>query len=333
MTFLTPLAGLVALAALLVAAAAVLGRARAAAAGRALGLPPPRRTAGLLRPALAAGAIGLFGLAAAQPALTHTSPHRVRMGVQALFVVDTSRSMAASASPTSPTRLDRARAAAERLRAAIPDVAAGIATLTDRALPDLLPVPDAAAFDAVLGRAVAIESPPPRQTSVRATTYGALANIASGDYFAPAVTRKIVVLLTDGESNPVDPGGIAHALSEKRGYRLLAVRFWHSDEAVYDSGRPENAYRPDPTGRALLTAVAEAAGGRAFEEGRLGAASRYLVGVAGHGPTRTALGTEQTRTSLAPYVAIAALLLLAASLWRRIGLGQDVSGRAFRPGR
>ena len=32
----------------------------------------------------------------------------------------------------------------------------------------------------------------------------ALADIASGNYFEPAATRRIVVLLTDGESNPVD---------------------------------------------------------------------------------------------------------------------------------
>ena len=41
-----------------------------------------------------------------------------------------------------PTRLDRAVSAAAALRASIPNVEAGIATLTDRVLPDLLPVAD-----------------------------------------------------------------------------------------------------------------------------------------------------------------------------------------------
>jgi hypothetical protein len=330
MTFLTPLAALAALAALLPLAAGALGGARAAAVGRALGLPAPSRRAGLLGRGLAAAAIALLGLAAAQPTLTHSSTRRVRTNVQALFVVDTSRSMAASATPTSPTRLDRARAAAARLRATIPDVATGVATLTDRVLPDLLPVPDAAAFDSVLERAVAIDSPPPRETSVRATTYAALANIASGNYFDRSATRRVVVLLTDGESNPVDPGEIGRALDENQGYRLLAVRFWRSDEAVYGSnGKPEATYRPDPTGRAIVAAVAAAAGGRAFEQDQLGAALGYLLRLAGRGPTRQAPGTEQSRTLLAPYVAVAALLLLVGSLWpRRANL--PGRGRALR---
>jgi von Willebrand factor type A domain len=327
MTFLTPLAALAALAALPVIAAGMLGAARATTVGRALGLTPPRRGAGWLRRGLAAGAVALFGLAAAQPALTHVSPHRVRTDVQALFVLDTSRSMAASATPSSPTRLDRARAAAERLRATVPDVASGVATLTDRVLPDLLPVPDPAAFDGVLERAVAIESPPPRQTSVRATTYAALTNIASGNYFDRGARRRIVVLLTDGESNPVDPGGIARALSEKHGYRLLALRFWRGDEAVYRDDKPESAYRPDPAGRTVLAGVAAALGGQVFEQGQVDAASRYLAGLAGSGATHAAPGTQRTRTTLAPYVAVAALVLLAGSFWYGAG------GRALRPGR
>ena len=101
--------------------------------------------------------------------------------------------------------IDRALAAGARLRAAIPDVASGVATLTDRVLPDLLPVPDADAFDSVLERGIAIDSPPPQKASVRATTYAALAGIASGNYFDPGAKRRIVVLLTDGESKSRQP--------------------------------------------------------------------------------------------------------------------------------
>jgi hypothetical protein len=325
MTFLTPLAALAALAALLPLAAHALGDARSAAVRRVLGLPAPARSAGLLGRGLAAAAIALLGLAAAQPSLAHTSKRSVRTNVQALFVLDTSLSMAASATPSSPTRLDRALAAAARLRATIPGVAAGIATLTDRVLPDLLPVSDAEGFDAVLQRGIAIDSPPPVKTSVRATTYAALANIAPGNYFAPGARRRIVVLLTDGESNPVDTAEIARVLNEKQGYRLLAVRFWRSDETVFGSnGKPEPAYQPDPTGRAILAAVTAADGGRAFEQDQLGAASGYLVRLAGRGPSRQAPGSQPSRTPLAPYVVIAALLLLVASL---------SPSRTTRPGR
>jgi hypothetical protein len=316
MTVLTPLGALAALAALLPLGAVVLGRGRVGRVRRRLGLDPPSR-AGLARLAAAVGAIALLGLAAAQPALTSESHARERTDVAALFVLDNSRSMAAAATAASPTRLDRAVAAAVRLRAAIPEVPAGVATLSDRVLPDLLPVPDVAGFDAVVQRAVAVESPPPSATAVRATTYAALSDIASGDYFGPSVTRRVIVLLTDGESDPFDPGKLARELAARQGYRLLAVRFWGQNEAVYDNnGKPEAGYHPDPTGRALLAGLAGAAGGRAFEEGDLGAAASYLRRLAGSGPTVSrALAPGQQ--PLAPYVAGLAVLLLLLALVRR----------------
>ena len=311
MTFLTPLAALVALAALLPLAAALLGRRRVGAVRRTLGLRPPAARSGLVGPALAAAGIALLGVAAAQPVLERQASERVRKDVQALFVIDTSRSMAASATPTSPTRLDRAVEAAVRLRASIPEVPSGIATLTDRVLPDLLPVPDPASFDGVARRAVAIESPPPRNQSIRATTYTALADIPPGNYFEPTATRRLVVLLSDGESNPVDAGKIAASLPAEKGYRLVALRVWGDNEAVYGSdGKPETGYRPDPSGLAILDGRAAALGGRAFTESRLSAASSTLRSLAGSGPTVAARGETQSRTALAPFLVAAALLLL-----------------------
>ena len=108
MTFLTPLCGLVALLALLPLAAAVFAHGRTDSVRRALRLPPPERRAEFLPSAFAAAGVVLLGLAAAQPALTRSASARVRADVQALFVLDTSRSMAASSSPAGPTRLDRA---------------------------------------------------------------------------------------------------------------------------------------------------------------------------------------------------------------------------------
>jgi hypothetical protein len=239
----------------------------------------------------------------------------VRRDVQALFVLDTSRSMAASSSPTAPTRLDRAAAAAIRLRAAIPQVESGVLTLTDRVLPDLLPVADVQGFDGVLQHAVRIESPPPRASAVRATSYGALADIASGNDFAPAATRRIVVLLTDGESNPVQSGDLAAKLASGRGYRFVAIRFWQGNESVYGAeGKAEAAYRPDPSGRTTLRDLAAGLDGRSFEEGDVSAAAAYLRGLAGSGPSVRVAGTDRSRVALAPYLAWPALLSLLAAL-------------------
>jgi hypothetical protein len=330
MTFLTPTAALVALAAFLPPAAWLAGRRRVTAVRRALRLPQPQHRAALVRPALGAAGIALLGLAAAQPALTHTSRPRVLRDAQAVFVVDTSRSMAASATPTSPTRLDRAVAAAVRLRAAIPQVESGLLTLTDRVLPDLLPVPDRSAFDAVAERAVRIESPPPRSASVRATRYTALVNVAEGNVFAPRATRRIVVLLTDGESTSVNTGDLAGALPASRGYRFAAIRFWSAGESVFDAdGQAEAGYRPDPTGAATLGETAAALGGRSFDEGDLDAAASYVRSLVGGGPTVRAAGTTRTRETLAPYAALAGLLCLLAALapWPPRGAGLALGRR------
>jgi Mg-chelatase subunit ChlD len=311
MTFLTPLAALVALAALLPLGAWLVGRRRADAVRRTLGLPAPRARRAARTLAAAAGIV-VLGLAAAQPALTHDTAVRERTDAQALFVFDTSRSMAAARTPRAPTRLDRAVAAAVRLRAAIPDVPAGVATLTDRVLPDLLPVGGRTSFDLVAKRAVAIESPPPAETSVRATSFSALSDLASGNYFAPKATRRLVVLLTDGESNPVEASDLAHKL---RGDRFVALRLWRGGEHVYRSdGRAETAYRADPLGRVELGRLASSLGGRAYEESDLQGAASALRRAAGRGPTETAGDTTRSRTLLAPWLAGAALVLLLAAL-------------------
>jgi von Willebrand factor type A domain len=311
MSFLTPLAALAGLAALLPLGAAASSRVRVAAVARRLGLDPPPGWWVGPRIAVAAAATVLLGLAAAQPVLNDQTVVRTRSDIAVLFVLDTSRSMAASLTPTSPTRLARAKQAAVRLRAAIPDVPAGVATLTDRVLPDLLPVPDTAGFDAVVERGVTIEDPPPITEATNATSYAALGNIAAGNYFTKRTTRRVIVLLTDGESNPFDPDQLAHKLSPQAGYRFLAIRFWNQNEAVFDpDGQREPGYHPNPTGRVLLAQLAAALAGRSFEEGQSkGAAASYLRQLVGRGPVGRTRGVPGQR-ALAPYVAGLAILLL-----------------------
>jgi hypothetical protein len=314
MTFLTPLGGLVALAALIPLAAFVTGRRRVAAVRSALGLMPPARTS-MARQAAAVAAIAVLGFAATQPALSAVATGRTRTNVEVLFVLDTSLSMAASASANSATRLERAVAAAARLRAEIPTVPSGISTLTDRVLPDLLPVTDVAAFDRVLTQAVAIENPPPIQTNiVRDTTYTALEDIGSGNYFEPGVTRRVVVLLTDGESLPIDTGQIASQLPPAFGYRFLAIRFWAADEGVYDAnGRRQPGYHPYAAGKVILAQLAASMRGRSYEEADLGGAAGYLHQIVGTGRTVATRRVASVRT-LAPFVAGLAVLLLTLAL-------------------
>src|SRR5262249_9356879 len=148
--------------------------------GRELvGLPAPPPARRLPRAVAVAAVPALLGLAATQPALQSTAHARVRTDAQALFVLDVSRSMLASSGRTGRTRLARAKADALAIRSAIPEVPAGVATLTDRVVPNLLPVADGAVFDDTVKRAVEIEEPPPSSSDVVATSLAALGAVGT----------------------------------------------------------------------------------------------------------------------------------------------------------
>jgi hypothetical protein len=317
LTLLTP-AGALAAATLLVPVAAIALAARRVRVVRAaLGLRAPRHGTDLVAFGALAAAFVLVGLAAAQPALSHDAARRVRKDAQVLFVLDTSRSMAAAPGPSARTRLERAEAAATALRAAVPDVESGVATLTDRVLPDLLPVADSASFDAVLGRAVGIERPPPRNTAVRATSFAALAAVPAAGFFAASASHRAIVLLTDGESRPYDPGEVGRALGRTG---LVLVRVGGPHEAVYGpGGQPETAYRPDPSAPAILDALAAATNGRVFSEGDLAGAAHRLRELVGNGPTAQARTRSRREKPRAPYALLVALVPLGFFVRRRGG--------------
>ena len=313
LTFLSPGAALVGVvtAALLVGAI-IYGSSRVQQVQRVLGLAPPPPTRRRIRLSLAAAFAAVLALAAAQPVLTHDSRVRVRRDVEALFIIDVSRSMQASARPGAPTRLDRARAAAIDLRGSVPNVAAGVATLTDRVLPDLFPVSDRQGFENVVESSVQIESPPPQASAVRATSYAALGGIPGHGYFAPQASSRIVIVLTDGESLPVESAALAAAYAGLPAYHVLIVRFWHAKEKIYDEGgRVESAYRPDSASGAIVTEVASALGGSAYDERALDRARAELEHLVGTGPTTTGTGSVRQRTPLAPGIAVVALVLAA----------------------
>jgi hypothetical protein len=310
LTFLTPLGALVALVVVVPLAAFLVAARRVARVRAALALSAPHNRFDVPLLAAAAAVVLVLALAAAQPALSRNSTQRVRTDAAVLFVVDTSQSMAAAPGAHAPTRLDRAKTVAADLRTAIPEVPAGIATLTDRVLPNLLPVADAATFDKTLRLSLAIEEPPPRNVAVRATTFTALAGIPTSGYFDPSVRRRVVVLLTDGETAPLDDAVVGDAFAKAPRTALIAVRLWRADESIYDvSGRRDPNYRPDPASRRLLAMLASAVQGAAFDEGSLRAARAALRDAVGRGPTQS-VGRARTTHPLAPYVAFAALVPL-----------------------
>jgi hypothetical protein len=311
LVFLTPLAALVAVAVVLPVAAFVLAERRVATVRRLLTLQPPRGGADVRVLVSLAAVVLLLALAAAQPALSNTQTQRVRTDAEVLFVLDISQSMAAATSRRGATRLERASSAAIRLRASLASVPCGVATLTDRVLPNLLPVADVPAFDATVRQTVIINQPPPRELNVRATTFAALAAVPTSSYFSSSATHRAIVLLTDGESSFFDPAAVGRALADIPRTDFLAVQFWRSSESIYKaSGKPDPNYRPDPSSKIQLASLATATNGRVFTENNVGAAAAALRTMLGHGPSRS-LGHAHTTHPLAPYAALLALLPLA----------------------
>ena len=319
LTFLTPTAALVAAVGVLPLAALAVAAARVARVRAALGLPHPERSLDRGAAAAASAIVLLLALTAAQPAFTRGPKDRVRTDAEALFVFDISQSMAASSGPKGATRLERAKREAERLRAGLADIPSGVATLTDRVLPNLLPVADRAAFGATVRRALAIEDPPPFETSVRATDFGALANVPDAGFFDPSTRHRVVVLLTDGETRPYDSAAVSKSFGDPPRAGLIAIRLWRADEAIYRTPtRPDPSYRPDPTSAEQLAGLAAVTGGRVFQEGELAAAGAAVRDVLGSGPTKV-VGRVQRVDPLGPYVALAALLPLAFLFSPRAG--------------
>jgi hypothetical protein len=317
--FLTPLGWLLAVGAVLPLAAFVIAELRERRVRRALRLEPPTKW----RQAPLAASLFLLpvllGAAAAQPVIESSHKREVRKDAEVYVVFDTSRSMLASSSPTTPDRFERARQEAEKVRSSLRDIPVGIASLTNRLLPHLFPTADESAFRTTADEAIGIERPPPDQTgNLNVTTFGPLAVLQPDNYFDAKATRRLAIVFTDGETTFAPPQGLAHELSRPPGVHVIFVHVAKPDERVFDkSGLPESEYRADPQSGQRLRALAELVHGQSFEEDQLdqvGAAARDALGSGG---VRVASGTERSSVPLAPYVALAGFVPLALILRRR----------------
>ncbi|GIU94893.1 MAG: hypothetical protein KatS3mg012_1350 [Gaiellaceae bacterium] len=317
LSFVTPLAGLVGLGVLLPALALLERRAAAERARRALGISAAAGRATLLALGALALAGTLVGLAAAQPVLERSERRQVRTDAEVFVVLDVSRSMLAQAGESSPTRLARAKAEAGALRAALPEVRVGLASLTDRLLPHLFPSAAEDVFAATLERSLGVDRPPPRSSlSTIATGLDALRAARSLRFFSPEATKRVLVVYTDGESLPVARARLASALLSLPAIGLVLVHVWGAEERVYSGGAPEPQYEPDAGSRALLEGVAASTQGAVLGEGDPDRVAAKVKALLGDGPTEAAEGASR-RYRLAPYLLLAALAPCGLLLWRR----------------
>lgn len=315
--FLTPSGAVLVVGVLIPLGALFLVRRRAGRVRDVLGLTEPRAR-GLVAGILAVLAAGTFlGLAAAQPVIERTTTRETRTDAEAFVVLDVSRSMLARRSSESETRIERAKAAARTVRAAFPEVRFGLVSLTDRALPHLFPSIDHDVFEATLTRSLGIEQPPPRSSlATNATSLDALATIRTQRYFAPKSSKRLLLVLTDGESQPVTGARLASVLRRPPVTDVVFVHFWHPDERVFAGDSPEPQYRPDPSSSIILDGLARAVSGDVYAESEIGGATAKARELIGSGPT-VVRGEQGGQVPLAPYLAAAALAPLALLLLRR----------------
>jgi hypothetical protein len=316
--FLTPLGGLLAIGSLVTLAAFAVSQARLRRTADMLRLPRDRFRAALPLAASLAIAPVLLGVAAAQPVFQASHERYVRQGAEAYVVVDTSRSMLASATVVSATRLERARRDALAVRDALPDIPVGIASLTNRLLPHLFPSADEPPFRSTLERSIDIERPPPdRATGIQVTTYDPLGDLARQNYFTGKATRRLAIVFTDGETRATSVGALRRALGHYPPTDTIFVHVGGPGERVFlPNGRPEPQYRADPHSMATLAVIARRLGGRAYPDSALGDVERSAQALLANRP-RVAVGRDRHSYPLAPYFAIACLLPLAVILRRR----------------
>jgi hypothetical protein len=319
LAFLSPLAGLAVLGAVVPVGVAMVAARRGRRVAEVLGLTPVPLRLDVPRTATAVAICVLLGLAAAQPVLRTTGSERVRRSSEVLFVMDVSRSMLASDGPRGISRLERARRVALDLRRAVPDVPAAVAGLTDRVLPYVFATADESTFENVVHHSVAVDAPPPQDVSRTATSFGALAAVPASGFFPVSATHRTCVLVTDGESAPYSSTEVAAALDGARGCSLLVVQVWAPDERIYGvDGRPEAAYRADGTARSLVQRLAQVTGGQSFDAGQAAQAADVLRRLAEVGPAerRTAVERQQRLGPALAGVALVLALGLAASVLR-----------------
>jgi hypothetical protein len=314
-SFLTPLDSLFVLAAAVPLAALLVIERRASVVRRLLAVATPSRRT--LLPVVIALVLlpALVAVAAAQPVVVRQQLVSERADAQAFVLFDTSLSMRASGGPGQATRLVRAKRLALRLEARLADVPMGIASMTDRSLPNLMPTTDRTLFDRTVRQSVQIDEPPPsQQYRGRATTFTALVPLVESHFYSPNVQRRVLIVFTDGESGPVSP---LINLTLQRQVSPVFVHVWQAGERIYSHGRLNPGYASDPSSTAALDNLAEMTGGvHSFDEHDFRAIVRATRDAVGRAGTRTHVNAY-ARVALAPWFVLAGVAPLGFLLWKR----------------
>jgi hypothetical protein len=283
---------------------------------RLFSLRTPRRRE-LVTAAVALALVpALVGVAAAQPVVIHSQAVTERVDAQVYLLFDTSLSMSARTGPHGPTRLARAKREAKALIPQLGNIPVGIATLTDRVLPSLLPTTSVPLVLRTVSQSVRIDEPPPSlRYHGRASTLESLVPLGGDRIFPPGVKHPILVVFTDGEEK-APPPFTGDSYVQQFEIPPFFVHIWAPTERHYVQGRIDPNYLPDPTSGALLTHIATLSHGRVFREGDVGGLLAAIRDEAGSKPaTTTLLGFR--RVALGQWFLLAGVVPLGFLFWRR----------------
>jgi hypothetical protein len=258
----------------------------------------------------------LLGVAAAQPVVVHRQSVTQRSDAEILIVFDTSTSMSARPAPQAPTRLQRAEQDAERILPQLGDIPVGLATMTDRVLPTLMPTTNDALIRRTIEQSIGINEPPPSQPYPYLATslVAALPRLSSGHLFFYG-SRPILVVFTDGEAKPLQPG-IGFDLARSLTIPPLFVHVWAANEQVYHAGRVDPRYHADAQSSAVLQQFASLTRGAVFGEQNLGALVRRIRTEAGPAHATTSI-LGYSRIPLGQWFLLAGVFPLGFLFWRR----------------
>lgn len=271
--------------------------------------------------AIVAGALALLpvllGVAAAQPVVVHREALTERIDAQVFIVFDTSRSMSAQSGPSAPTRLERAEDEARQVIPQLGDIPVGLATMTDRVLPSLMPSTNTALVLRTLAESIGIDKPPPSQVyRDRATNLKILLPLSDVHLFAPAVRHPILVVFTDGESNPLPRGGIGVAIANQLNFPPLMVHVGEPSDRIYVNGRIDLHYRPDLASISVIRQFAQDTHGRVFATGDASGLVAAIHSAAGTKPAQTRI-LGYRRVALGQWFLLAGVIPLGFLFWRR----------------
>jgi hypothetical protein len=119
-------------------------------------------------------------------------------------------------------------------------------------------------------QSVWIDQPPPSlYYHGRATTLEAFAPIAGDHLFPPGIKHPILVVFTDGEEHALPPFSDYSTLAQQVTTPPLFVHVWAPTERIYEHGRINPSYVPDPSSGRVLTQFARATHGKVLREGDL----------------------------------------------------------------